>query len=145
MLLPIDFGDALFRRFAPSEKDDTFRLLIDRPHRRTREFLPSFARVRRRFVRLHGERGVEEEHAALRPCLQVAVFRWFEVGILGSEFFVHVAKRRRHGDAMTNGKGETVSLTDVVIRVLTEDDDAHFVERSVTGPGVDIGSGREEL
>ena len=48
---------------------------------------------------------------------------------IATEFLEDIAQRARQFDARQNGKRQAVRLANVVIRVLTEYDDAHLLER----------------
>ena len=91
------------------------------------EFLPSFAFVRIGFALLHGQAGVEKQHALFRPSGQGAV-RWSnEVGNIGFQLFVHIQK--------TKGKGS--ATTDFHLELFTSAAVKHSFGRRNTSRGLD--------
>lgn len=95
-------------------------------------------------MRADGEGGVEEEDAAARPRLQVAVLGRDEARYVGGELLVHVLQRGRRRDALAHGEAEAVRLVVVVVRVLAEDHHAHRVQRREVERIEDVGEGRKD-
>lgn len=91
-----------------------------------------------------GEGGVEEEDAAARPRLEVAVLGRDEARHVGGELLVHVLQRRRRRDALAHGEAEAVRLVVVVVRVLAEDHHAHRVQGREVERIEDVGEGRKD-
>lgn len=83
-----------------------------------------------RVVCSYGKTGIQEQHAAIRPRRKKsAVVGWgCECGVVLLQGYVNVLERRGCGRRRADGEAETVSLVEVVIGVLTDDDGFHVVE-----------------
>ena len=137
MLLGVDSGDALRCRRAPGQEDDAHRpALRHGVDDLLREALPAVARVAVGLVRAHREAGVEQENAAVGPGREQAASAWrrLERGEVGLEAGVDVLEGRWSGCGRPDGKGETVCLIDVVVRVLSEYDYLDVWKRCVARP-----------
>lgn len=93
-------------------------------------------RVRVGVVRSHGQAGIEQQHAPLRPgCEEASLVGWRdEVGIIIFEAHVHVSERRRGDRGRPDGEGEPVGLVDVVVGILAENHHANRAEGGEAGP-----------
>lgn len=89
--------------------------------------------MRESLVSADGQTCVEHEYAALGPWCEQTTFvrRRLEAGVVLLESDVHVSEGRRGDGRTSNGEGKAVGLIDVVVRVLTEDDDFDIGERGV--------------
>jgi hypothetical protein len=110
-----------------SNLSDAFRpsKLIHKVHEFIGKLLPAFLRMGTGLVRANREGGVEEEHARVRPGLEIAVEGWEldgmrakgkkygpvrrrnEAGVLGCQFFVDVAERGRNLDSRSDREAKT--------------------------------------
>ena len=59
---------------------------------------PAQRGVRMRLMRAHGEHGVEQQYALLRPMLQIAVRRNLKAADVVGQLFVNVLQRGRNLD-----------------------------------------------
>ena len=110
-----------------------FALGDQRPHNRIRKRLPPVALMRARAMRRHGQRSVEKKNALVGPTQQIrhslsSVSRLKSSSIL-RQLFRDVDERRRCLNLRRDIERETLSLTGLVVRILSEDHDLHLVER----------------
>lgn len=90
------------------------------------ERLPADLGVRAGLVSLHGQNGVEQEHALVAPLLQAAtVFGApLKLGNVVLELDVDVLERRRGWYSFWHAERQTMSLVIIMVRILTNND--HF-------------------
>ena len=92
------------------------------------EKLPALVLVRVGVGALDGHGGVEHQHALIGPALQVAVVGDVDVQV-AFQLFIDIDQRRRCRHARLHREAQAMGLTRAVVRVLTEDDDFHLVQR----------------
>ena len=75
-------------------------------------------------MRAHGEDGVEQKHALLRPACQISAFcrRNAEISF---QFLIDILQRRRQFYTPAHRKSQPVCLPRLMIRVLPENHGAH--------------------
>ena len=80
-------------------------------------------------MRAHGEDGVEQKHALLRPACQISAFcrRNAEISF---QFLIDILQRRRQFYTPAHRKSQPVCLPRLMIRVLPENHGAHARGRS---------------
>lgn len=86
----------------------------------------------------HGQAGVEQQHAAVRPRREEAgvVWRSTEIWVVVLDAGEDVLEGGRRSRGWANGEAETVRLADVVVGVLAEDHRFDGVEGCVLRPVV---------
>ena len=92
------------------------------------KFLPAPSRVAGGLTPLHGQRGVEQQHAPLGPGRQVAVRRDGTANVV-VKFLEDVAQGRRNSYPGVDREGQAIGLPGTVIGVLPNDDDLDSVGR----------------
>ncbi len=137
MPILVDPGDSLASWRTPSQEDHA-----SRPHFRNSiydllgELLPALVGVAVRLVRSNRQTCVQQQHTTISPRREksTVLWRWLECRIIFADRNIDVFQgwwsRRRGAD----GEAEAVSLVDVVIGVLAQDDGFDRVERSMPGP-----------
>ena len=114
---------------APENEHEVLALGAERADGGIGELLPAVTLMTRRLMRTHRERCVQQEHALLSPARQVARRRdrLSEVELYLLE---DVLKRRRKRHACRHREAQTLRLTRLVVRVLTDNHHLHRVERT---------------
>ena len=104
------------RMFAPKQEHHTAALHIHGIDNRVSKLLPAKSLVRRRFVRSHCERSVEEQNALAGPVFQAAVAGTGENNSrIFEQLFIHVDQGWRGSDAIGNTEAQPVRLAVIVI------------------------------
>ena len=96
--------------------------------------------MRLRLAAAHGEHGVKQQNALLRPARERASARFF--ARVRFDFFEDIDERRRKLHALTHRKRHSVGLTRAVIGVLTEYHDFHVVVGNAFERRIYLGLGR---
>lgn len=96
---------------------------------RVGEPFPTVPLMRACAVSLDCERGVEQQHALTRPALKIARGRKRRPRV-GAYFFEDIDQRRRHSHPVGNRETQSVGLSRIMIRILTENHHLHLVERT---------------
>jgi hypothetical protein len=117
---------------APEHEDHGALALGDVADHGIGQQLPALARMAGGLALLHRQAGVEQQHAVLRPFDEAAA----RVGE-GREGHAQVAlhlledvlQRRRHAHARRHRERQAFGLPPAVVRVLAQDDHAHFLGR----------------
>ena len=134
---------ALFLRMAaPQHEYQVFASFVEHGNHVVGEGFPAQRGVGMRLSGAHGEHGVEQQHALLRPALQIAVFGDLKAGDVLCQLFVNINQGWRHGHAFAHGKSQPVRLVGTMVRVLPEDDHAHLSELGGTEGVEYVGGGR---
>jgi len=92
------------------------------------EALPASACMRAGIALLHRQRGIEHQHALIRPMLQIAVTRRIDVQI-ALELLENVLQRRRWRNARLHGEAQPMGLAGAVVGVLSENDHLNPLQR----------------
>ena len=119
------FGDGVV---APEDEDKMLALLGEGSDGRVGELFPAVTRVRGSLSGAHRQRGVEQQHPFPRPLLEVARTRHGHAEVI-VQLFEDVLKAWWERHAIGHRKREAVSLSWAMVRVLTQDDHLHLVER----------------
>ena len=127
----------LLARICAPQNEDHERFVVHRANDFVGERLPASSLVRRRLAGAHGERGVEQQHSAAGPRLQVAVPWWLHTEIV-AQLFEDVGERRRHRDAVLHREAQAVRLPGPVVRILPENQHLHVGIRSTVQRGKDL-------
>ena len=106
-----------------------------------RKLLPAQRRVTVCLMRPHRQRGIQQQHPLFCPARQIACSRdgCAEVCL---NLLEDVLQRRRKHHPVLYGKTQPVSLSWLVIRILTDDDHLHLVERTEVEGIEDQSAGR---
>src|SRR5690348_15504274 len=113
---------------SPEQENKALTLAIQDINDAVGEPFPAFALVRAWPALFHGQHGIQQQHAALRPWNEATVIRArnSEVAL---DFRKDVDQRWRRRHTGQYGKTQAVRLTGAVVRILAEDHDFHLVER----------------
>ena len=128
MFVPVD--ERLFRARvpAPEDENDVFAPVADELYNAVGEPRPAAILVRVGAVRPHGECRIQKEHALLCPFRQIPAARDGTADV-GVQFLEDIDERGRRLRSFAHGKAQSVRLSLVVIGVLSEQHDFHFIKR----------------
>jgi hypothetical protein len=129
---------------APEDEHDRVGLVVDLPDDGVGELLPALVLVGIGGVGLHGEHGVDHEHALLGPGDEIPVIGDLAAHLV-AQFLVHVEERGRRLDAGLDGEAQAVGLVVVVVGVLAEQEHVDLVVRGVFEGREDLVLGGEHL
>ena len=143
----VDDGTLLLRIGSPEDEYEVVALLAEDADDSIGEHLPAAALMRTRIVGLHGERGVEEQHALVGPTGEVAVGRQ-GLAEVGLNLLEDVDQRGRHRHTRSHREAHAVGLPRLVVGVLTDDDHLDLMEgtmvegvENLPRRGIDGGAG----
>lgn len=156
VFMSVDKRAFALRIAAPEHEDEVLPPGVERLDSGIGQFFPTFVLMAPGAMRFHGQGGVEEKNTLLRPRTEVAahhavgqplrsetVGRKQPGGCLAVDFFVDIYERWRHLNSFRHAETQPHSLTRFMVRVLTDDDHAHAVERA-TVEGVEDEVGRRK-
>ncbi len=137
MPILVDPGDSLAGWCTPSQENHA-----SRPHFRDNiydllgELLPAFIGVAVRLMRSNSQTCVQQQYTTVSPRREKSTILWWwlKCRIVFADRNIDVFQGRRSRRRGTDGEAEAVSLVDVVIGVLAQDDGFDRVERSMPGP-----------
>lgn len=138
MLRPVDERSLLSGIAAPQQKDDTATIIRKSLDGRIRKSLPPPILMRAGKMGTYREGGVEQQHALVGPPDKVSRSGRDGGTHIRIDFFDDIDKRRRHLDSLRNRKAESVGLTRLMIRILSQYHDLDLVKRSMVKCRKDI-------
>lgn len=124
----VDEGSLSSCRSAPKHEDEMFASPAEGGDGSICERLPSLAAMAEGLVLANRKTGVQQEDALPCPACQVAA-HGDGCSRLGLYLLEDVLERGRERYAVVHAEAESVSLSGAVVRVLPQDDHAHFMER----------------
>ena len=126
----VDDRPLALRIGAPKHKDHVVLLVGDLLDHTIGELLPPFVLVRTRLPFPHAQRGIEQEDALVGPSGKVAGLRERDMKV-PLNLLEDIDERRRKLHPVIHGETEPVRLSVPMVRVLTDDDHLHLVERAL--------------
>lgn len=123
-----DSRSKLLSEATPEQPHNVFAIVCELHDRGLGEVAPAKLRVRVRLVSLNSQCRVEQQDTLVGPINETAVARPLEAGDVALKFLVDVHERGWNLHTALDGEAETLGLTDVVIRVLSNDDDSNLAE-----------------
>lgn len=114
---------------APKHKNDMLPMVIEYTDSRVGEFFPTFVLMTAWVVCFNGQCGIEEQDTLIRPTLEIPR-RGYRLAQIAVNLLVDIHQRWWNRHTVIDRETESVRLTDIVVRVLPDDDNAHVVERT---------------
>ena len=113
---------------APKDEDEVLALLRQGADGGVGELFPAVARVRGGLSGAHCQRGIEEQHPFPSPFLEIARARHGHAEVV-VQLLEDILQAGRERHTVGHREREAVGLSRAVVRVLTQDDHLHLVER----------------
>ena len=113
----------------PQHEHEVVAVFVERFDSSIGQFLPPFALVTTCVVCFDGERCIQQQYALLCPWGEVSC-GWDGFAYISIEFTVYVLEGRRNRYSLFDGEAESLCLSDIMIRVLSYDDDSYLIERA---------------
>ena len=114
---------------APEDEDQMVTMMVQRLYGCIGKLLPTLTLMACRLMGSDGQRGIEQEHTLLCPSRKIAGegHRLAQV-----QFYLleDIDQRRGKSDTIVDGEAKTMSLSRFVIRVLTDNNHLHLMERA---------------